>query len=196
MTVFIMHCCKKTNALAIVLSCLSFCLMVYAWAAENSLNIKMAELVPVEESYLLNADFDITFNEEAEAALNKGVPFHFLIEFQLISPVRYWFDDEIVLTSTEATIRYHALSRQYLINRGKHQLSFHSLQEAKEELSHLRGWHVFDKSLLVKGEAYHAALRMRLDQSKLPKPMQVDALSSEAWSMVSERHRWVPELVY
>jgi hypothetical protein len=75
-------------------------------------------------------------------------------------------------------------------------LSFLTLQEAKDELSRLRGWTVFDKALLVKGEEYNAALRFRLDQSKLPKPMQVEALSSEDWSMVSERYRWTPELVF
>lgn len=191
-----MHCCKKTSVLAIFLGCLSFCIMTFAHAADSSLHIKMAELVPAGNSYLLNADFEINFSEEVQAALSKGVPLHFLIEFQLSSPVRYWFDDEIVSASTEVTLSYHALSRQYLINRGRHQLSFLTLQEAKDELSRLRDWTVFDKSLLSKGEEYNAALRIRLDQSKLPKPMQVEALSSEDWSMVSERYRWMPELVF
>lgn len=170
--------------------------MASVWAADSSLHIKMAELVPAENSYLLNTDFEVSFSEEVEKALNKGVPLHFLIEFQLVSPVRYWFDDEITIASTEVTLSYHALSRQYLVNRGKDQLSFPNLQEAKAELSQLRGWKVFSKSLLVKGEEYFAALRVRLDQSQLPKPMQVDALSSEDWNMVSERHRWSPELAY
>lgn len=170
--------------------------MTFAHAADSSLHIKMAQLVPAGNAYLLNADFEINFSEEVQAALGKGVPLHFLIEFQLSSPVRYWFDDEIVSASTEITLSYHALSRQYLVNRGKHQMSFLTLQEAKDELSRLRGWSVFDKTLLTKGEEYNAALRFRLDQSKLPKPMQVEALSSEDWSMVSERYRWVPDLIF
>jgi len=170
--------------------------MAFAHAADSSLHIKTAELVPAENDYVLNADFAVSFSPEVEMALNKGVPLHFLIEFQLSSPVRYWFDDEIVSASTEVTLSYHALSRQYLINRGKHQFSFLTLQEAKDELSQLHGWYVFDKAVLVKGEDYNAALRIRLDQSKLPKPMQVEALSSEDWSMVSERYRWTPDLVF
>ena len=92
------------------------------------------------------------------------------------------------------TLSYHALSRQYLLNRNNHQQSFSSLSEAREELSRLRDWQVLDKSLLKKGETYHAALRIRLDQSKLPKPLQVDIIGSENWNMVSQRYRWTPAL--
>ena len=194
MTAFTMHCCKKTDVLAILLGCLSFFIVSFTWASDNALLVKTADIIAGVDAYFLNADFDINFSNEMETALNKGVTMHFLIEFQLVSPVRYWFDDEIVLVSAEVTLSYHALSRQYLINRGSHQSAFLSLQDAKAELARLRNWRVFDKNLIGKDESYYAVLRMRLDQSQLPKPVQVDALSSEDWSMVSERYRWVPEL--
>ena len=87
---------------------------------------------------------------------------------------------------------YHALSRQFLIIRNKNQSSFNNLQQAKEVLSKIKDWAVIDKSLLKKGEPYQAALRVRLDQSKLPKPIQVEASGSENWTLVSERHQWTP----
>ncbi|HLD10146.1 MAG TPA: DUF4390 domain-containing protein, partial [Methylophilaceae bacterium] len=142
------------------------------------------------------ADFDLNLSGAVEEAVNKGVPLTFLIEFQITSPRRYWFDDEIVTATNIVTISYHALSRQYLVNRDNHQQSFASLQEAKVEFSHLREWQVLEKNLLIKGENYQAALRVRLDQSKLPKPLQVDALGSEDWNIVSERYRWTPALVF
>lgn len=165
-----------------------------AVAASSNLHIKTAELVALEEAYALNADFDVSFSEEVETALNKGVPLSFLVEFQLVAPRRYWFDDEIETSSMQISLSYHALSRQYLLNRNNHQQAFTSLQEAKDELARLRGWQVLDKSLLKKGETYHAALRIRLDQSKLPKPLQVDIIGSDDWNMVSQRYRWTPNL--
>lgn len=197
MTGFFMHYCKKTNFLSSVslfLFIFAFCFITLAWAADSSLHIKSAELLPVDEAYILDADFDVNFSSEVEGALSKGVPLTFLIEFQIVSPRRYWFDDEVVSASRQVTISYHALSRQYLLNQNNHQQTFASLQDAKEELSHLRGWPVVDKALLKKGEIYHAALRIRLDQSRLPKPLQVDAIGSEDWNMVSERYRWAPAL--
>ncbi|WP_264193878.1 DUF4390 domain-containing protein [Methylobacillus caricis] len=158
------------------------------------MQIKSAELLPIEEAYLLDADFELTLSPAVEDAVNKGMPLNFLVEFQVVSPRRYWFDDEIVSLTSKVSLSYHALSRQYLVNRDGHQLSFTSIQEAKEELSSIKGWQVLEKDLLKKEEAYQAAVRMRLDQSKLPKALQVDTLSSEDWNMISERFRWTPVL--
>jgi hypothetical protein len=181
------HYCKKFNRLWLWL----MCCMVFNAAAEG-IQVKNAELVPIDNVYELNADFEVAFSPEVEAALNKGVQLSFLVEFQLVSPREYWFDDEITTKSQLILLSYHALSRQYLINIDQHQKTFATLDEAKDELSRLRDWIVLDKSELVKGESYQAMLRFRLDHSRLPKALQVEALGSEKWTLVSERHRWVP----
>ena len=144
----------------------------------------------------MTADFDINLSPLIEDALNKGVPLTFLVEFQLSSPRKYWFDDEIVTQTQSVTLSYHALSRQYLVNRNGHQQSFASLQQAKEEISSIKGWSVVDKKLIKKGESYIAAIKIRLDQTKLPKPVQVEAIGSEDWSIASERYRWTPVFVF
>jgi len=200
MTASFMHFYKKTDFRRLFATLLTGSFVVFmlttAYAAVSNLHIRNAELVPTEDSYLLNADFDVTLSPTVEEALNKGIPLTFLIEFQLTSPRRYWFDDEIATVSTYVTLSYHALSRQYLVNlNNHHQRSFASLQDAKQELSRLEQWPVFEKALLKKGEAYKAALRVRLDQTKLPKALQVDVIGgSEDWNMVSQRYRWVPTL--
>lgn len=192
MTAFFTRYYTKTSSTVITLCLL--CLVTTAFAADSRLTIKTAELVLSEEQYLLNADFELNLSEEVEDALNKGVQLNFLVEFQLTSPRKYWFDDEIITVSSNVAFSYHALSRQYLINRNNHQQSFSSLSEAKAEFVQLRDWKVFDKSLLKPEETYHAALRIRLDQSKLPKPIQVDAIGSAEWNLISQRHRWTPTL--
>jgi len=48
-----------------------------------------------------------------------------------------------------------------------------------------------DKSPLVKKrDEYLAGLRMKLDLAQLPKPLQVNALTSKDWSLDSGWHRW------
>ena len=200
MTASFTPCCEKTEHRTLSFPYLGLLFIILiavtgmAAAATSNLHIKSAELVASDEMIALNADFDVAFSDEVETALNKGVPLSFLVEFQLVTPRRYWFDDEIETRSMLITLSYHALSRQYLLNRNNHQQAFTSLQEAKEELARLRGWQVLDKSLLKKGEVYQAALRVRLDQSRLPKPLQVDIIGSEDWNMVSQRYRWTPSL--
>jgi len=161
----------------------------HAFAA-SSIIINQAELQPIDNFYALNADVDIDFDDAIEEAVNKGVALHFLIEFQVVKPWKYWFDDEIVTTSNSVSLSYHALSRQYLVNHGLHQKSFETLYEAKDALLEISNWKVLDKSLIEKGEVYNAALLIRLDQTKLPKAIQVDAIGSDKWNLTSQKYEW------
>lgn len=172
--------------------CIAFLLLnsaSHAFAASNII-INQAELQPLDNFYALNADVDIDFDDAIEEAVNKGVALHFLIEFQVVKPWKYWFDDEIVTTSNSVSLSYHALSRQYLVNHGLHQKSFETLYEAKDALLEINNWKVLDKSLIEKGEVYNAALLIRLDQTKLPKAIQVDAIGSDKWNLTSQKYEW------
>ncbi len=167
------------------------CVFSLAFAAESAINITHAELQPSDDSYVLVTEMDVSFDDAIEAAVNKGVLLHFLIEFQIVKPIKYWFDDEIVTTTRSVTLSYHALSRQYLVTRGLHQKSFETLVEAAQALVETDDWTVLDKSLIDKNETYKAALLVRLDQSKLPKAIQVDAISSETWNLSSQKYEWL-----
>ena len=193
MTASFMHCYKKTKQL--LCACLFALLATSAFAANSSLNIRSADLVAVEDEYALNADIDLKFNDEMEQAVNKGFELNFLIEFQLITPRKYWFDDEIKTVSQRVALGYHALSRQYLVIRGDQQKTFATLAEAQQDLATVRDLKVMQKSELEKGLTYRAILLMRLDYKKLPKSLQVDALGSNDWKMSSQRFEWSPSLL-
>ena len=185
---FFTRCYKKTSFVCLL--ALFFGTVTLAFAATSSIVIKSAELQAEDEYYSLSADVTIDFDNEIEEAINKGVPLDFLIEFQIVSPRKYWFDDEIITASKNITLSYHALTKQYLVYSGDHQKSFETLSEAKQELAELSDWKVAEKSLLEKNENYHAALLIRLDQTKLPKAIQVDAIASEKWSLSSQKYVW------
>lgn len=191
MTVYFMPYCKKTSVFfALVFAC---AFSVSALAAGNSMVIKNADLQLVDDAYRLSADVEISFDDAVEEAINKGVPLNFLLEFQVVRPRKYWFDDEIVTTSTNFTLSYHALSRQYLVSHNGHQNSYETLSEAKLELMEIDDWKVLDKSQIEKGGVYKAALLMRLDQTKLPQALQVEAIGSESWNLSSQKLEWSPK---
>ncbi len=189
MTDFFTRCCRK---LSLGLAMVGFLAAQTAFAA--GITVEHAELVPVDEAYHLNANFSIEFSSEVEEAISKGVALNFLVEFVLMEPHKYWFDEEVSSASRMIKLSYHALSRQYLVNVGNHQATFASLQEAEQALSKLQDWPVVEKSIVKKGIPYYAMLRMRLDHDSLPKPLQVGALGSDKWDLISERHRWTPSL--
>ncbi len=158
--------------------------------AGGNIQINTAELRPADDYYSLAADVDMRLDKDIEEAVNKGVPLNFIVEFQIVIPREYWFDDEVVTATQNITLRYHALTRQYLVNRNKYQQGFETLSEALNDLATFNEWKVVEKSLLEKDEPYQAALLIRLDQSKLPKAIQVDAIGSEKWNLSSEKFEW------
>ena len=193
MMAYFMRFFKKISFKNLSTACLLALLVIncsLTFAAGSSIQIKSAELQLQDSHYTLDADVEINFDRDIEEAINKGVPLNFLVEFQIVSPRKYWFDDEVITTTQTVTLSYHALTRQYLVNRKSHQQSFETLSEAKLAVVDLEDWKVVEKSLLDKNEVYRAALLIRLDQSKLPKAIQVEAISSEKWNLTSEKYEW------
>ncbi len=180
--------CKKFSLFFV---CLLSCLL--ASAAPQHILIKNADLKLAGEFYMLNADLEISLGEKVEAAINKGVPVEFVYEFELVRPRLLWLDAEEAKKSTRIKVSYHALSRQYLVTQDGRQTSHDILSEAMIELVQLYDWKVFNKSIIEPSKKYQAILSMRLDQSKLPKAIQVDAIGSEDWNLASEKFEWVPK---
>ena len=192
MTASFMLYCKKIRQLFFALSLLLF--VDIAQAASNSLHIRSANLITFEDDVLLNADAEINFSSEMEKAILKGFTFNFLVEFQLVLPRQYWFNDEVATTTQQISLSYHALSRQYIVMRNEQQRTFASLDAAIEDLSVIQDLKVFQKSDVEKGEPYQAVLLMRLDHKKLPKALQVDGYASKDWKMTSQRFEWSPNI--
>ncbi len=188
-----MHSYKKFNHFlcAVFLASL-FSLLSLGARAENALFIKSAELVVQDDAYELNANVEAKFGREVEEALLKGFELHFILEFQLASPIKYWFDDEIVTISHPITLGYHPLSRQFLITQGDTQKSFPNLAEAAHEFANLRHIPVIKKAEVEKGGNYKALLLVRLDQKKLPKSIYEVTDSATIWEIKSQLFEWVP----
>jgi hypothetical protein len=187
MTAYFTRYCKSISALLMLMLLLGSASHAFA---SSAIVIKTAELQAHDDFYSLATDVDMRLDKDIEEAVNKGVPLNFIVEFQIYSPRQYWFDDEVVTTSQNITLSYHALTRQYLVNRSKHQQTYDSLSEALNDLASFNDWKVAEKSLLEKDELYMAVLLIRLDQGKLPKAIQVDAIGSEKWNLTSEKLEW------
>lgn len=168
-----------------------------AWAGGNHAHIKAAELILRDEVWTLDAEMDIQLGHALEEALNKGITLTFLYEFQIVKPLKYWFDDEVMTERRQVTLNYHALTKQYILNYSQQQKVFDTLADARQELAVIRDWRLAPHAVLEKNQSYHAALKMHLDTSKLPKALQVDALGESDWELVTPTFSWwVKETVH
>ena len=191
MTDSFMHCLKKIK-LSIFFS---FWMILFfspsTIASDNSLIIKTAEINSQFEAYFLNADFDLSFNDDLDEAIKKGIPINFIIEFELKKPRKYWFDEEVTKKTKEILLTYHALSKQFTLTESENRLiAFDNLTQAKNELKKIKNWRIFDKSQIDDTEKYSAYLQVKLDQTKLPKQLQADITTNQEWQLASKQFQW------
>jgi hypothetical protein len=167
------------------------CMAFDAPAAQpGGIEIRSASFAASEDGHTLNADIDITLTPVLEDALNKGVPLYFVLEFEVMRPRWYWFNEKIVGTQQHIRLGYNTLTRQYRVGTGALYQNFSSLSEALNFLSKVRRREEVEPGALSRDGAYTAALRMRLDITQLPKPFQVNALGSRDWNLASGWYRW------
>lgn len=176
-----------------VLALLMFTLSPAAFtvhAASEGIQIQSAELRSVDEVYQLNAQLTVSPGPTLKAAVQKGITLNFITEFELYRPRWYWLDEEIAHVTRNTRLSYNPLLRQYLLAGGAQQQSFDTLEEALEALGEIRAWPVVDRRLLYRRYDYEASLSMRLDVSQLPKPLQINAISSRKWELESAPFIW------
>ena len=89
-------------------------------------------------------------------------------------------------------LSYHALSKQFILSESENRLiAFDNLTQAKNELKKIKNWRIFDKSQIDDTDKYSAYLQVKLDQTKLPKQLQVDITSNQEWQLASKQFQWI-----
>ncbi len=164
-----------------------------AQASPDRIEIEQASFESRDDGYYFNGDFDFELKPRVAEALDRGLTLYFVIEVELTRSRWYWFDEKAVNTMLNYRLSYHALTRQYRVASGNLQLTFATLSEALGAMTHVRDWKVAERSALRLGEAYAAAVRMRLDTTQLPKPFQINAMTSRDWTLESDWKRFVFE---
>lgn len=162
-------------------------------AQADTIFVQSVELTAEDGEYYLSATFDIALTPTVEEALNRGVPLHFLVEFELIYPrwyTLYLWNRQLVELQQSYRLSYNALTRQYRLSYGVLHRSFDTLENALSVLGGISDQQVFEESLLDEDRVYEAQIRMRLDTARLPKPFQIDALGGDDWDVSSSWFRW------
>jgi hypothetical protein len=181
------------------------------WASTDAIEVTAVALRPSPsepDAWAVSADFDLALGPELEEAVNRGLPLYFVAEFELSRSRWWWWDERVSQASRTWRLSYHALTRQYRVGLGAYVQRFATLPEALAAITRIRGWTVIDRERLRSlwplldrerlrpNEQYQAALRLRLDTTQLPKPLQMNALTSRDWNPAAEwtRFPFTPEI--
>ncbi|MEY2718441.1 MAG: DUF4390 domain-containing protein [Betaproteobacteria bacterium] len=72
--------------------------------------------------------------------------------------------------------------------------AFASLREALQAMGRVRSWPLTENIRLQAGQSYELRLRMRLDASQLPRPLQIPGISQRDWSIEGAWKRFLFEI--
>ncbi|QDQ27179.1 DUF4390 domain-containing protein [Chitinimonas arctica] len=162
------------------------------WAG-GGIQLESAAGVEHEGKFSLDARFLVTLDAIQENALLAGVPLTFSVEFTLTRPRWYWAWRRVAdwfdpTARIEYKLSYHALTRSYRVSVGTLYQSFDTLDGALHSLGVIRDWSVAERGAVSRrlDSRFAGELQMRLDTSKLPKPLQLSLLGEADWKLESD----------
>jgi hypothetical protein len=191
---FIMHYCKKIPVNAFWFLLLSFFLgglCGISPAQAGRIIPRSAEVYNQNEHFYLQAQFMVQLDANLENALQSGVPLVFVVEFAIHRPRWYWAYRGVASgfsrnPSRAISLSYHALTRRYRVTNGTFFQEFDTLAGALVDLGRVRNWLVLPADALNRRLDYQGKVRLFLDASQLPAPLQFNSLSSTIWQLSSE----------
>ncbi|MDO5103939.1 MAG: DUF4390 domain-containing protein [Lautropia sp.] len=152
--------------------------------ASESMQVKSIrlDLSPADGALLLGAEFAINLSHALQDAVSRGLPLHFVTEFEIIRPRTLWLDDTVATGQKEWRLSYHALTRQYRVSWDKGSEAFNTLDEALALMLNQQDWAIASIEDLKPERTYLVRVRMRLDTTRLPKPFQITAFTDSDWN--------------
>jgi hypothetical protein len=130
-----------------------------------------------------------------EEALLKGIAMTFSFEAQVFRDRWYWYDKPIVNITRNVRIAYQPLTRRWRLSlRDSSNLgtslgqNFDSLDEALAAVRRISRWKIADSADLEADARHNIDFRFRLDNSQLPRPMQMGITGNAEWNIAAQRN--------
>ena len=188
-----MHKMAFITRLLIRFSLLAFCLSWALSAQAESMRATRAEAVIGAQGQLnVNSRFNTTLPAALQDALRQGVTLNFELNYQLVAPklLAYNMRFNPLVDAVKPVIyrlSYHPLTDKYRVTVGTFSTEYTQLDTALRAVGSIANWQVHPKSTFTRGEVnqIQANVRLNLSSNQLPKPFQVNTLTSKNWNLDS-----------
>ena len=156
-----------------------------ASADTTEIQLMQAVLEPQGNDLFLSLSWEYDLPETLVDSLRRGIALYFVCEVRLQSKRTLWFDKDLGHLELVQRISFSPLTRQYRFSRGGLSQTYDTLEQILPITRHLIGWRIAESSLL-KDSSLEIEARMRLDSSRLPKPLQVIVGGNSDWELDSD----------
>lgn len=171
-------------------------MLLLAGFGNASADFTVVDIQPkfVEQSLVLNGNFELGLNTKVEEALAKGIPLEVNIDVHLLRTRRFLWDQKIASWTLRRRIQFHALSGQYLVSSAEPEPesgeSLLTLQEALKQLGTLNDVTLKLEEPVKPDDAHSVDIRVSLDIEALPTPLRPVAYTSFTWHLNSGWSTW------
>jgi hypothetical protein len=143
---------------------------------------------------IIRVDCDVNYelDDRVKEALRNGIEMTFIFEVEIRQENIYWIDLLISHFQREFQIKYHALSKQFvMIEMENHkERSFPDLYSAFYYQHQIRNVELANVGLLDIEQDYYFKARARLVSENLPLPLRIKSYVSTDWRPSSGWIKW------
>lgn len=160
-------------------------------AAEGISSVRAEARLTESGQMAVSSRFKTELPNQLEQALRQGVPLHFSLSYRLSSPTmaayRFRFNQLLNDNSVQYRLSFHPLTNRYRVTVGTFSTEYDTLAAALRAIGAIANWKVLEQGELrgVAAKDVRAEIRLLFSTSKLPKPFQINALTSRSWQLDS-----------
>lgn len=166
------------------------------WAyAESIIAVRSEARILNDGRLAISSRFKTDLPEQLQDALKQGVPLDFALSWRLEKPtltsyrskISQWVGND---DSVNYRLSFHPLTNRYRVSVGTFSSEYRSLEVALKGVGAIANWSVLHADALsdVDPKEVKAQVRLNLSTSKLPKPFQINSLTSNNWQLDSGWH--------
>lgn len=162
-----------------------------AWA-EGIFVLRSNGFKTTDGQLIVNTRFHVDLPGQLKDALEQGVPLYFDLDYELTKPsfmayklrINQWFNKKNIISYK---LTYHPLTDHYRVSIGTFYTEYQTLDSALKALGSVANWRVLPSGTLSAYAATELGVSVRLGLSirRLPKPFQINAITSKDWSLDS-----------
>lgn len=165
--------------------------LLYAASAAADFKVTELQLALHDGALAVNGNMQLELSRKVEEALSKGIELPVLIEARLYRKRSFLWDQNVGRWTLKRSLRYHALSGQYIVSSTDSTDSFLSPADALKHLGTLSDLRLRLPELeIAEEDEYIAKLRAHIDIESLPPPLRPVAYTTLSWHMNTGWTTW------
>jgi len=163
-------------------------MLVLQGAPAQTVELPVLDIARQDGALVIDFQARPVLSKAVEEAMQKGVPLYFVAQATVLRSRWYWRDERVARATRTWRLSYQPLTGQWRVSLGGLGQTVASASEALAIVSRASGWRIAEPGEIEPGERYHVEFSFRLDNTQLPRPMQLDLAAQADWRLAVERN--------